>query len=104
MVERGVGGLEIGRNWRAGMGGGVDRDGHGDESGVWTDYCFLLFKLGRRRGGMFCMSGGCPFLIELCWDIDFTRQMWRPGRSGELPRTVAYSFGRTYLLPAFMNA
>ena len=41
MVEGGVGGLEMGGDWRAGMGGGVNRDGHGDESGVWTDFYFL---------------------------------------------------------------
>ena len=22
---------------------------------------------------MFCMSGSCAFLKELCWDVDFTR-------------------------------
>ena len=31
MVEGGGGGFEIGRNWGAGNGGGIDRDGHGDE-------------------------------------------------------------------------
>ena len=67
------------RDWRAGMGGGVDRDGHGDESGVWTDYCFLLFRLGRRGGGMFRMSGSCAFLKELCRDVNFTRA----GRCGD---------------------
>ena len=100
MVEGGGGGLDIGGDWRTGMGGGVDRDWHGDESGVWTDCCFLLIKLGRRGGGMFCTSGSCAFLKKPCWDVDFTRA----GRRGELPRTVAYNLSRTCLLPAFTIA
>lgn len=56
MVERGGGGFEMGGDWGAGVGGGVDRDGHGGESGVWTDCCFFLSNLGRRGSGKFCMS------------------------------------------------
>ena len=33
---------------------------------------------------MSCMSGSCVFLKGLCGDVGFSR----PGRRGELPRTV----------------
>lgn len=96
MIEGGGDGFEIGTDWGAGMGGGVDRDRHGGGMSGLNGFFFLVVQLGK---GM---------MLNICLQIVFVKISWRKvdflraGSCGELPRAVAYNFSLAYLLPALV--